>query len=473
MSAMRMQMRPQRFSPWLLAALLLAGAAPAWAAPDPAPGSYAVAGTSRAHGRYAGTARLEATADGLVLTVDRGGGTVLHGPLARGRSGWTFDAPLSARGITDALEGRADPDTHLRGTYRVAEAGGLTGTWRILSGRRVLDSGSEALTPATAGTTAEPPPGPGRVRVAVSVDWEGRELEDGNLRAMEAFRAALPDVPLTHFLNAAYFTKPGADPARVAASMRRPLRAGDETGVHVHGWRSLVQAAGVPFRDHPSFWGDRYPLSPSDGDLGHEVEICAYEVPELRAILRQSRTLLTRAGFDVAPSFRAGGWMADARVLEAIRAEGFLIDSSATDPAWHDELAGVPLRARIGEVWPGVTATSAPFVIPTPAGPVLEMPDTGALADYVTAAEMEGHLRTALDRLAHDPAHDVFVHIGFHQETAQRYSTRVAEAIRAVRGPGAPLLVFETLGASAARARARLEATPAAAPGPDPGAPGR
>jgi hypothetical protein len=75
----------------------------------------------------------------------------------------------------------------------------------------------------------------GRVRVAVSVDWEGRDLQRTNLAAMTALRQALPGVPLTHFLNAAYLTKPAADPAAVAQALREVVLPGDEAGLSKTG----------------------------------------------------------------------------------------------------------------------------------------------------------------------------------------------------------------------------------------------
>ena len=56
--------------------------------------------------------------------------------------------------------------------------------------------------------------------------------------------------------------------------------------------------------------------------------------------------------------------------------------------------------------------------------------------------------------IADDSTRDVFVHIGFHQETAARYAHRVSAAIDRLRRdhPDAPI-VFETLEASVARAR--------------------
>lgn len=296
------------------------------------------------------------------------------------------------------------------------------------------------------------PPGapPPRVRIVVSVDWEGQDLADENLAAIETFRQALPDVPLTHFLNAAYFTKSGADARDVAARMRRALRPGDECGLHVHAWRSLVEAAGVRFRAGPRFWGPRYPPAESNGDRGHDVELSAYDVPEVAAILRKSREILAANGFPLSPAFRAGGWMGSPGVLQAARTENFLIDSSATDTVWHDEIAGLPLVDHIRSLWPKVTQETQPFLVETPAGAVLELPDSCALADYVTAQEMQDHIARARARLAAPNAHDLFVHIGFHQETAGQYASRVIEAIRAIRADPDARVVFETLSESAA-----------------------
>ena len=172
-----------------------------------------------------------------------------------------------------------------------------------------------------------------KVRIAVSVDWEGSHLHRRNLDAMLAFREALPEVPLTHFLNAAYFLKEDADSGKVAAKMRSVIRPGDETGLHVHAWRSLVEAAGVTFRNGPTFWGEQLALYKIGGDVGHEVELGAYTVAEIRAMLRESKRILTGAGFVPSGSFRAGGWMGCERVLEAIRAEGFSMSEFMTSVA--------------------------------------------------------------------------------------------------------------------------------------------
>lgn len=385
--------------------------------------------------------------------------------------------------------------------------------------------------------TACSAPTPPRVHVAISVDWEGRDLSSINLNAFRACREAHPDIPLTHFLNAAYFTKPDADASKVQAAIRRVLHPDDELGLHIHPWKTLVEAAGVKFRSEPTIWGKDRPMrrstfigisgkdaakgalltrvSPdgpaakaglktgdlitkmgdkkiaayadisatvrnasggnkakvqfqrdgaghtveltygSRGDVGHEIAVEAYTANEFEAITRKSQALLQANGFEIGNSFRAGAWLAGPRVREAIRRAGFVVDSSATDTEWHDEIAHTALPATIKNLWPTVTRLSQPFLIETPAGMILEMPDTGALADYLTAKEMSDHIDEAVKLIQSKRQNnqDHYVHIGFHQETAARYLPRVTAAVKAVQAKHGSLVVFETLEASAQHAR--------------------
>jgi hypothetical protein len=150
---------------------------------------------------------------------------------------------------------------------------------------------------------------PNEVLLMVSVDWEGRDLTEANISAMESLRTRYPDVRITHFLNAAYFTKPGAVASDVAARMERPLRPNDEQGLHIHGWKRLFEAAGVTFRATPTFWGEGRGLSDDcSQDCGHEVPISAYTEDELRKVVHFSLDTLETNGFTRAKSFRCGGW---------------------------------------------------------------------------------------------------------------------------------------------------------------------
>ncbi|MBO46147.1 MAG: hypothetical protein CMJ96_04540 [Planctomycetes bacterium] len=287
------------------------------------------------------------------------------------------------------------------------------------------------------------------VRIAVSVDWEGREISETNLKAFDEFHAVHPDVPLTHFLNAAYFTKNDADENKIVGQIRRAVSPIDELGLHIHPWKSLVEASGVTYRSKPTIWGEGRirSVSQSSEDVGHDIALESYTANELQAIVIESKRFLEEHGFKLGTSFRAGAWLAGPHVREAIRREGFLIDSSATDTKWHKKIAQYDLPAMIRATWPNVSSGTQPFLIDTPAGKLLEMPDTGALADYVTVEEMVGHIQDAVENLG--TINDRFVHIGFHQETAAKYSPRVIAVIKEVKSRFGAQVIFEQLETSA------------------------
>ena len=482
-----------RLVPFLSGVVLFSLALPACAAPEVPRGSYAVSGITEG-GPYRGLAQVSGGASGEpYLSLERGP-LRWRGPLVRQGEEWVLQARTEGEGAVGAIRGDAKGrDTSAEVRYRWVEAplsGGARGRWEGRWRQRGADGGWRACGREVWSRRETP-----TLRVVVSVDWEGRDLEPENLRAMERFRASFPAVPLTHFLNAAYYTKPTGRPAELAsalaprlllpgdsglesvasvsssgaapearlweqhpedraitASIRSTLRAGDERGLHVHAWRSLVETAGVAFRDGPSFWGSGRPLDVSGGDEGHEVELGAYSEEEVRRLVRASRLLLAGQGLGPTRAFRAGGWVAPGHVLAALRAEGLRIDSSAVATRWHDELKGLALKERIETLWAAILPSTQPYLVQTAHGELIEMPDTGALADYVTAAEMIEHGRWGLAELERAPG-EVFIHFGFHQETAARFLPRLEQALDVLAKEGGARVVFETISASAARFR--------------------
>jgi len=268
------------------------------------------------------------------------------------------------------------------------------------------------------------------LRVVVSVDWEGRNLDPQNLASMEHFRHDYPQVPLQHFLNAAYFTKPDADARVTAAAIKSVLRAGDEHGLHIHPWRSLVQAAGVKFRTEPAFRGPM-DLSQCDPDCGHDVNMAAYDEKELQKLIRLSIKTLTKHGFERPRSFRAGAWQADNHVFRALAREGITLDSSATSAEYLKERWGHSLLYPVvGKLWPHITSTSQPYRIPLGQGlSILQLPNNGCLADYVSGARIAQTFQENVEVWKKDKTKDIYISIGFHQETAQKYLPHLRQGI--------------------------------------------
>ena len=116
---------------------------------------------------------------------------------------------------------------------------------------------------------------------------------------------------------------------------------------------------------------------------------------EFTALLNHSVEIFEQQGLGRPTSFRAGGWTADAKVLRALGRAGFIADTSANNWArmeeWKDQANGL-LYQWNKENWSEIGDTSQPYYISEadiqkggmPHIGLLEVPDNGALVDYIT-----------------------------------------------------------------------------------------
>jgi hypothetical protein len=275
----------------------------------------------------------------------------------------------------------------------------------------------------------------GGLKLLVTVDWEGRDLRDVNLDAMKNLHARFPDVKIVHFLNAAYFTKAGVDAEDTEGRIASAIAPNDERALHIHGWKRLFEASGATFVSTPTFWGTSLQPRECLDDCGHEVPISLYSTTELRKVVKFSLDTLEEHGFGRAVSFRCGGWMAKDNVREAIAAEGLRYEQSAVPTVFlRPKLGNYPLHSWLAsqELWATTTQTSQPYTIPTAAGDLLEIPDNGALADYVSADQMFETFQANKRAWQTDRRRSVVVSIGFHQETAASYLPQLEAALERI-----------------------------------------
>lgn len=338
-----------------------------------------------------------------------------------------------------------------------------------------------SLTAIVIGCSSPSPAAKGRVVVALTIDWEGAYLAPDGLDALDQLRSRVGDAPMTHFVSAAYFTKEPRDggSTMVAATISRAVRKGDELALHLHAWKSLALAGGVPPKLAPSYLtGTDKLLEFEDGDVGFDTDLDAYSVPELRVLLRTSRLLLEPTHIRASRSFRAGAYLGTPKVLQAIREEGFTVDSSATDARQLEEPTADALPRRVKAIWPGVDSTTQPWLMRAPGGgssggasggasgtagqgELLEMP-VAALADHASTEEMVAIVEAAYARLQKDPGRDVFVVLELELEIAAEYAGRIADAVEKLRAHRelADHLVFATVASAAERARAMMASRP-------------
>merc|ERR1711924_233507 len=105
-------------------------------------------------------------------------------------------------------------------------------------------------------------------------------------------------------------------------------------------------------------------------------------------------------------------------VLNALVAEGFAVDSSEVPQDWLPRNFG-----DVQDLWPDATPVSQPYRLE---GGLVEVPDNGCLADYVTSDEMVDNFNAVVRSSRGKP---VVLSLGFHQETAAKFLPRLRSAL--------------------------------------------
>ncbi len=237
--------------------------------------------------------------------------------------------------------------------------------------------------------------------VVTSIDWDSSDTADSELTWQEQLHADHPGLKLTHLVGPYTWTDP-----ELTAQRQDQLRDwlvmmedsfDDEIGLHIHPWCHFVETAGVTCRTEPSFVYD-------DGDeSGYTVLSSAYTEAEYLALLERADDIFLEQGLNKPLTFRAGGWIASASVLSALADDGFVADSSANNwqlmDEWQDNNTNGLLYQWNSEHWANIGDRSQPYR-PSAVDPsrpaqsgeselaILEVPDNGILADYVSADEM-------------------------------------------------------------------------------------
>ncbi len=281
------------------------------------------------------------------------------------------------------------------------------------------------------------------VVATLSVDWEGAYLSSAGLAALADFRSKWRDAPMTHFICPAYFAQDG-DNSEIAAAVKAHVVEGDEVGLHVHSWFSLAGLAGITPRETPNFYADDSPLKPfENGDRGYEVALSAYSQEELTKLISTSAKLLEDNGLGKPTSFRSGGYVAPAAVLNAVRAAGMHVDSSSAWSVWFEEGQG-KFQSELARMWPNLQELTQPYGIDTPSGAIIEVPNTGSFVEYASTDEMLGHLQRAAAQ-SRATGKPVYVNFGVHQESADEYIHFLGDALRYFQDDNPDVLSFSTV----------------------------
>ncbi|MEZ4742606.1 MAG: hypothetical protein R3B45_09190 [Bdellovibrionota bacterium] len=271
----------------------------------------------------------------------------------------------------------------------------------------------------------------GKIKLAISLQWEGSQLEASNLEAIKLFRKKFASIDFFQFVNPAYFTKKDQDPQETAKKIKSAIYPEDSMGLQLLGWKSFIQDAKVIFRNSPTFWGNQLNDRSCLKDCGHEIPLSAYNKSEIRTLIDHSLYLFDKYDLPKPHAFMAGGWMASNDVLEAAVESGFKYDFSGVPPHLvKSRIAKYPLFHWITELWNQTTAFSQPVPVPTRAGWITEVFNNAATLDYLSTKDLIDLFDGYINLHRKYPNNNYVIHLGFYQETAAKTLPRLESALQ-------------------------------------------
>lgn len=262
---------------------------------------------------------------------------------------------------------------------------------------------------------------PQSIAVYVTVDWEGRSLDDEDIEAMQSFRQQFPHIPMLQLLNPAYFVRDHAYPVRLAQTIRSTFLPIDTQGLHVHAWKSLTDCCGVAYQYSHSFAD--MDENCQTGDCGYTVSLeLAYTEQALTKLIACSNQILVDNGFNQSVHFRAGGWQFGPKLMAALEANNFVWDSSKIDAdllttRWHEDSGMVTM---LRQLHPDSTPLDQPYAL---SAKLMEYPNNAALADYTNTKQIVTLFKQLI------AANKSVMVLGFHQETAADFLEHLEKAI--------------------------------------------
>ena len=234
--------------------------------------------------------------------------------------------------------------------------------------------------------------------VIVTTDWDFADPGQISIGFQSQMHLDHPELRMTHFVGPYTFTDPTMTAQRkqelVAWLVKMRDQYKDEIGLHIHPYCHFVQSAGV------TCVTDQSTVYATD-DTGYTIKLSAYSREDMGKLLDHANTLFEQNGLNRTRTFRAGGWTASLATVQALADKGFIADTSALNWArieeWKDVQNGELYRWNMSN-WGPIDDTSQPYwpsennvlTSDPPTLSILEVPDNGAMIDYVTLEEMNG-----------------------------------------------------------------------------------
>jgi hypothetical protein len=191
-------------------------------------------------------------------------------------------------------------------------------------------------------------------------------------------------------------------------------RPGDQIGLALAPWKSIVAGAGVLFRTSPTFWGNNISGSTCNLDCGGEVPLSIYTSKEVKSIFESALNVMDQHGFSGLKGMQIRGWMATPEIMNAGEQFGMKYDFSMVTPSLLSEhLREFPIFAWVKKQWPTSDILSQPGIIPSLSQNVIEVPQSLASLDYVSVEQMSKFL----ERFVGSETKSLTYHIALNADT--------------------------------------------------------
>ena len=233
--------------------------------------------------------------------------------------------------------------------------------------------------------------------VMVSTDYDFSDPGTSSQDFMDSLHMQHPGMRITHFWAPYTYTDPAVTDQR-RADLDTWIHAqrdnyNDEIGLHIHPYCNFVVDAGL------TCITDQSDVYPAGDTSGYTIMLGAYGHDNMSTLLVHAKDLFAQHGIATPRTFRAGGWTATADTLSALQDNGYIADTSALNwkwiqVAWNGDL----IASWTKQQWAPIDDTSQPYYPsqttvsssqPSPGYSLLEVPDNGVMADYVSLMDMK------------------------------------------------------------------------------------
>lgn len=267
----------------------------------------------------------------------------------------------------------------------------------------------------------------GSLYVTISLFWEGSDIKQHNLDALQKLRSNFPQLKINHFISPVYFLDPEQRNSNLN-KFRSALKEQDQVGLLLSPQKPITDKAGILLRNAPSFWGQTEKFC--DSECGASVPLTVYSSSDIEKIFDASIGATSNLGISFSKSFATSGWQYSKAIAEVAAKKGFKYDWSAIPPSRIvRRLHNFPIYNWTKDTWSQFEKSNQPRRIKTTLSPMIVIPQSGGVVDYNTSQELLSFYK---ETLAQVQTSGTIYNLAVHQETCATFLPRIIDAMNKI-----------------------------------------